>query len=241
MNTLYTDIKSSILEAAKISTYTTDAEEKDPLYKAYGVRSVPLKAIIQSHKKHIQALTVEERLSLIDKLVSSEYGEEQSIAIYIMTLMLGYYTPDTFSLLETYIQHFHGWSKIDGFCLDVLQPILLQYPADTLSLLTRWNQAKNPWEKRASVVTLTRKIGESGQYTEEALQLCQNIIHDTEDFVLKGVGWCLKDNLRGNRDKVLPYIMALKKQKVSPLVTAYALRDSGKITKWGIGIMKNEK
>ncbi|UCG22883.1 MAG: DNA alkylation repair protein, partial [Chloroflexota bacterium] len=45
------------------------------------------------------------------------------------------------------------------------------------------------------------------------------------DLVQKGVGWALKDNLRGDHDKVLAYVKELRRQGVPSTITLYAIRD----------------
>jgi 3-methyladenine DNA glycosylase AlkD len=92
-------------------------------------------------------------------------------------------------------------------------------------LLERWNRSPNRWKRRASVVAFVRKVGESGQFTEEALQLCENLVFDGEDLVRKGVGWVLKDVMRGDRQRVLEYVKELRRRSVSSTITLYAIRD----------------
>jgi 3-methyladenine DNA glycosylase AlkD len=74
-------------------------------------------------------------------------------------------------------------------------------------------------------VTFVRKIAKSGEFTEEVLHLCENLIWDEEDIVQKGVGWALKDNLRSAPDRILPYIRDLRQRGVSSTITLYAIRD----------------
>lgn len=81
------------------------------------------------------------------------------------------------------------------------------------------------WKRRASVVTFTRKIWESGEFTDEALELCDNLIWDKEDYVRKGVGWALKGNMRGAKERVLDYVKSLRRKGVSSVITLYAIRD----------------
>ena len=70
-----------------------------------------------------------------------------------------------------------------------------------------------------------RKIGEEGEYVDFLLELCDNLIWDTEDLVRKGVGWALKDNIIGkNRKKILDYVKKLRKMGVSSTITLYAIR-----------------
>ena len=44
----------------------------------------------------------------------------------------------------------------------------------------------------------------------------------------KGVGWCLKDVMRGDRERVLAYVRGLRKRGVSAVITLYAIRDLGR-------------
>jgi len=81
------------------------------------------------------------------------------------------------------------------------------------------------WKRRASVVAFVRKVGESGLFTNQALQLCEQLIWDDQDLVRKGVGWCLKDVMRGDKRTVLSYVRQLRQRRVSSIITLYALRD----------------
>ena len=74
-------------------------------------------------------------------------------------------------------------------------------------------------------MTFTRRVGESGQYTDEVLSLCDGLIWDSEDIVQKGVGWTLKDNLRSAPDRILPYVKELRRKGVPSTITLYAIRD----------------
>jgi 3-methyladenine DNA glycosylase AlkD len=102
---------------------------------------------------------------------------------------------------------------------------LLSYPKEVLKILRRWNTAESLWKRRASVVAFTRRVGASGKFTDEALSLCDNLVWDMEDYVRKGVGWALKDLMRGDKEKVLKYVKELRRKGVSAVITLYAIRD----------------
>jgi hypothetical protein len=42
---------------------------------------------------------------------------------------------------------------------------------------------------------------------------------------MKGVGWALRDVMRGDRKKVLKYVKELRRNGVSTVITVYAKRD----------------
>ena len=75
------------------------------------------------------------------------------------------------------------------------------------------------------MVAFTRKIGKSGKYTDECLELAENLIDDPEDLVQKAVGWALKDTMRGDKDRVLAYVKNLRIRGKSAVITLYAIRD----------------
>jgi len=70
-----------------------------------------------------------------------------------------------------------------------------------------------------------RKIGASGEFTDEALELCQNLIWDEDDLVQKGVGWALKDTMRGANEQVIEDVKDLRRWGVPSTITLYAIRD----------------
>mgnify|MGYP006267671713 CR=1 FL=1 len=80
-------------------------------------------------------------------------------------------------------------------------------------------------EAASHVVVFTRKVGESGRFTGEALELCDRLVWDEEDYVKKGVGWALKDVMREDKEKVLDYVKGLRRKGVSAVITLYAIRN----------------
>jgi hypothetical protein len=47
----------------------------------------------------------------------------------------------------------------------------------------------------------------------------------TELVFQKGVGWALKDAMRGDKTKVLAYVKRLRKEGAPAIITLYAIRD----------------
>lgn len=224
MTTLHQEILAQIKAMAKNSPYTKDASEKDPTYRAYGLRAPQVKALIASFKSKFKTLSTEEILELTNLLVKGA-GEEQSVAIHLMGQNVAYYTPEHFHLLDEYLSHFCGWSKIDDICIRVLQTIFLKHPDEFYKQLQKWAKDEAYWKRRTSVVVFVRKVGKSGEFTDWALNLCDQLIWDEHDLVRKGVGWCLKDVMRGDKKKVVNYVKKLRKKGVSAVITLYAIRD----------------
>ena len=92
-------------------------------------------------------------------------------------------------------------------------------------MLRKWNRSENMWKRRVSVVAFVWKIGSSGHFTDEVLELCDNLIWDKEDLVQKSVGWALRDNMHEAKKRVLEYVKSLRSKGVSSTITLYAIRD----------------
>lgn len=194
-------------------------------YLAYGLKASDFRNIMKEFHSRFSALSLPERLDLAAKLLGEHIGELGHFGIHLVALSAKELQPRHFSVLDYMVDDFHSWSHVDHFCYEVIKPLLYKYRKETLALLEDWNFSSNRFKRRASVVTFTRKVAQSGEFTEETLQLCENLIWDEEDIVRKGVGWALKDNLRSAPERVLTYIKNLRRKGVSSTIVLYAIRD----------------
>lgn len=193
--------------------------------KSYGIRKEEETELINSYLESLKQLCLEERFELAKSFHTSGFSEEVNFGDTILKLSLKEITPVHFGFLDEIGDYLSNWAETDWFCGEIMKLLLIKYPKETLNLLRGWNSSKNLWKRRASVVAFTRKIGESGKFTDEALELCDNLIWDKEDYVRKGVGWALKDNMRGAKKRVLNYVKSLRRKGVSSVITLYAIRD----------------
>jgi 3-methyladenine DNA glycosylase AlkD len=191
----------------------------------YGTSSAAWKEILRPFRRAFRQLSLAERLQLAEQLLETRILEEASIAVHLWALSVDDLTPAHFPHLERGLDRFNSWGTTDGFCINVLQPLLRRHRKEVLALLRKWNRSENRWKRRASVVAFVRKIGATGEFVDETLELCENLIWDKDDMVQKGVGWALKDTMRGAKDKVLEYVKDLRHRGVPSTITLYAIRD----------------
>src|SRR5438128_6461228 len=215
---LVAEIRAAIEGAATRPPAPDRKFNKDDELIAYGLNTPAWRAIMRSFR----ALPLEERLDLADALFAEGEGWLGHSAIYVLALSVDELSPQDVERLDQMADRFTGWSHVDDVCISVIQPLLLAHRDATLSLLERWNRSPNRWKRRASVVAFVRKIGESGQFTEEALRLCENLVFDGADFVRMGVGWALKDVMHGDWERVLEYLKELRRRGASSTISLYA-------------------
>lgn len=194
-------------------------------YHSLGIKMPLLRGILRTYKEEIKALSCVEAKKLAMQFFEMHTEEFGQTGIHILIYKLDCLSPKDYSYLDKALDHFTSWSMVDGFAISVLHPLLLEYPAETEVLLRKWNRSKNLWKRRMSVVAFTRRVGASGQFTDLGLELCEAIIEDKEDLVRKGIGWALKEMMRGDKKKVLDYVIDLRKRGISATITLYALRN----------------
>lgn len=194
-------------------------------FVSLGIQAPMLVKILRPFKKEFTTIPLANALDIAKKCYAQKIEEYALAGTFILQNNLYRFELNDVAFLDIALENMHSWSTVDDFCIDVVQPLLQKYPEHVINLVKKWNRSKNIWKKRASVVAFVRKIGSSGDYTDLALTLCKNLIHDQEDLVQKGIGWCLKDNMRGNKEKVLAYVLELRKHKAPAVITLYALRD----------------
>ncbi|HXB40108.1 MAG TPA: DNA alkylation repair protein [Bacteroidia bacterium] len=101
----------------------------------------------------------------------------------------------------------HGWKVLKhwqnevndwAFC-DSLSKIYTRhlefFPEEVYAQLVKWNKDKDLWKRRQSIVSLlyysrTKKIHLS---FNKIIPLINNLLHDEEYYVQKGVGWSLRE------------------------------------------------
>ena len=194
-------------------------------YLSYGLKASDFRSIMKVFRPRLLALSLRDRLNLAATLLGERIGELGHAGIHVVTLSVEELKPRHFTILDRMADDFRSWSHVDHFCGSVMQPLLWMYREKALAFLEGWNGSLNRWKRRGSVVTFTRKVAESGEFTAEAQRLCENLIWDKEDIVQKGVGWALKDNLRSAPEQTLPYIKNLRRRGVSSTIVLYAIRD----------------
>ena len=221
MDQVAAEIRAAIEAAATGQPKPERKFNKNDEFVALGLNTSTWRAIMRSFRPRIKTLSLDERLQLAEILFAQGEGWLGHSAIYVLAISAGDLGPEHFEGLDRMADAFTGWSHVDDVCIS----ILLAHREETLGLLERWNGSPNRWKRRASVVAFVRKIGGSGEFTDDALRLCDNLVHDPEDLVRKGVGWALKDVMRGDPDRVLAYVKDLRRRGVSAVITLYAIRD----------------
>jgi 3-methyladenine DNA glycosylase AlkD/predicted nucleotidyltransferase len=200
------------------------AWHKNTDFQSYGLKAAEHREVSRLFRREIGQLSLRGQLHLARWLALAGFAEEANFANAVLAEAVKALSPADFAYLDEHLEHLHGWRQVDDFCIHVMQPLLWKYPVQTLARLQKWNRSENLLKRRASVVVFARKVGASGRFTDQALALCEPLLGDREDLVQKGTGWALKDVMRGDKERVLAYVQALRRRGVQATITLYAIR-----------------
>jgi 3-methyladenine DNA glycosylase AlkD len=96
-------------------------------------------------------------------------------------------------ILKKKIARVDNWAHSDT--LSGFYAALLEENPQIFAELKKWNTSKNPWERRASIVGIFyySSLRKKPRTFKEVIPLVENLLHDKEYYVQKGVGWTLRE------------------------------------------------
>lgn len=82
-------------------------------------------------------------------------------------------------------------------------------PARSREVL-RWAKSPNRWRRRAACVALIRGARER-RLADEIRRLSNKLLNDEDDMVQKGLGWLLRETVKADPNRTVPYLMKIRK------------------------------
>lgn len=119
----------------------------------------------------------------------------------VMYLPLFYYRrhstqidPTHWRVMKQWINRVENWEHADALC-QLYSIYYERYPKLVLPTLKQWNRSKNPWKRRASIVSTIYYASprRKAPPIKMVLQLIKPLILDKNAYVQKAVGWQLRE------------------------------------------------
>ena len=179
-----------------------------------GVRVPIVRKIAKKYFKQIKHFDKKQIFDLANDLFKSNYNEEATIAVALITEYSTILEKSDFKIFENWLNRYiDNWSKVDDFCLNLIFPIMDKYP-ELIEKVKKWSYSENAWVRRASAVSfITTK--NSSYITKHKLkdifEIAEVLLIDKEDLVQKGYGWMLKATSIHSQKEVFDFVMKHKK------------------------------
>lgn len=179
--------------------------------RCYGTKTAAVIALAKRYWKEVKSRPKPEIFSLCEELYRSGYMEESFIVSEWAHALSGQYDPEDLVVFRRWIDtYITNWASCDGFCNHTLGDFFEQFP-DTVAELKHWTQSENRWMRRAAAVSLIVPA-KHGKYLQEAMEIADLLLTDTDDMVQKGYGWLLKEVSRKHTGEIFSYVMKNKRR-----------------------------
>jgi 3-methyladenine DNA glycosylase AlkD len=138
-------------------------------------------------------------ISDLEKLLSSKYHEERSVAIGILLLKFakseGTERKKLYNFYLNNTTHINNWDLIDVSADKIIGLYILENPKE-VTVLFKLVKSKSLWERRISIMTTFAFI-KIGKF-EKTFEIAEKLLNDKEDLIHKAVGWMIREI--GKRD-----------------------------------------
>ena len=182
-------------------------------YEFYGLKVPEMRKVM----KEYQYLDFYSALNLFDELWKSGNHEEMNCALYLISNYVKEHPMEIWKFLLERIEKAKSWDQIDEMSSHSLGKILLER-IDLMSEIKKMSESKNPWLRRASIVSTCQLIGKNK--IELTLRLAEKLVYDNDIYVQKGAGWMLREAGKKNRLFVREFI--LTRLDMKPSAFSYA-------------------
>ncbi len=159
--------------------------------------AIPNQRLVFKKQFSFSILPVEEQLEIWHYIwnTSGDYLPKTHASFFLETLLkkkehLVY----SWDIIKQWQDTADMWMYCDSLS-KIYTKILEHNPDEIYSTLKGWNTSADPWKRRQSVVSLLYYARTKKQFLpyKKIIPLIENLLHDEEYYVQKGVGWSLRE------------------------------------------------
>ena len=156
--------------------------------KVYGVRMPVLNELAKQFKAG--------GFELVEELWDAGAYEEKMIAVKILGCIAKKDPARSLKLIQYFAPGIDNWAVCDAMGMQGLKPILKTHQKEIFALAKKYNNSKNFWERRLSLVLVEWYTREPSLHAE-IKKLVKPLENDPEYYVRKAVVWINKNFMKG--------------------------------------------
>ena len=149
-------------------------------------------------------------VQVADKLFSGQILEEKVMAVFLLEKQTPKFSDNEFQLFASWLDRVSSWADHDALAHYLLAPMVATNPARCREVF-RWAKSRNRWWRRAACVVLIRGVRER-QFFGQIFRLSNQLLHDDDDMVQKGLGWLLRETAKANPERTVPHLVKIRKR-----------------------------
>ncbi|MGA2965735.1 MAG: DNA alkylation repair protein [Terriglobales bacterium] len=149
-------------------------------------------------------------VQVADQSFSGRMLEEKVIAVFLLEKETKNFGGKEFQLFSSWLDRVSSWADHDALAHYLLAPLVAARPARCRQVFF-WAKSRNRWRRRAACVALIRAARER-QLFEQIVRLSNQLLHDEDDMVQKGLAWLLRETAKADPKRTVPHLMKIRKK-----------------------------
>ncbi len=147
-------------------------------------------------------------VQVADQLFSGPVLEERIMAVFLLEKQTKHLGDSEFQLFVSWLDRVSSWADHDALVHDLLAPMIVAKPVRCREVF-KWAESPNRWRRRAACVSLIRGTREQ-KFRAQIVRLSNQLLHDEDDMVQKGLAWLLREQAKANPKTTVPYLMKIQ-------------------------------
>jgi 3-methyladenine DNA glycosylase AlkD len=179
--------------------------------QSHGWRTADLRrAAIRWRRDILQESDLKFLLQVADNLFAGTINEDKNAAVFLLENLTSEFGDDEFELLESWLPRISSWSDHDALVHYLIAPLIAAKPARVRRVFG-WAKSKNRWFRRAACVAMIQGTRRK-MFFSEITKLSDLLLADEDDMVQKGLGWLLRETVKADARRTLPYLMSIHRR-----------------------------
>ena len=179
--------------------------------KSHGWYTAALrKAAVEARRSIARERGMDFVVQVADELFSGRNLEEKVFAVFLLEKQTKDFGDDEFQLFASWLDRVSSWADHDALVHEVLAPMVAAEPARSREVFL-WAKSPNRWRRRAACVALIRGTRER-RFFPQIVRLSNQLLNDEDDMVQKGLGWLLREAVKADPKRTVPYLMKIRKK-----------------------------
>ena len=149
-------------------------------------------------------------LSVADKLFRGHVLEEKIFAVFLLEKLVDDFDDGEFRMFESWLSRISSWADHDGLVHYLIAPMIVSKTSRARDVLV-WARSTNRWHRRAACVALIQGTRRK-MFLPQITRLSNLLLEDEDDMVQKGLGWLLRETVKYNAPRAVPYLRQIRRR-----------------------------
>ena len=147
-------------------------------------------------------------VQVADQLFRGRVLEEKIFAVFLLEKSTSDLDDEHFAMFEMWLTRISSWADHDGLVHYLIAPMVAAKPARVTSVFA-WAKSPDRWHRRAACVALIQGTRQK-KFLVQISRLSNLLLSDQDDMVQKGLGWLLRETVKADPKRTVPYLMKIR-------------------------------